>query len=166
MKISRRHVAFAAASAFALAATPASAQVGQALDGAWQGVLTPLRGQDLSVADEAWEPFRLIILRDTVRVFLREDDGDVFEEIKPGEFFITRLGNSAVISAIDAAPTVPLGQGWVESWSFSVTLKAEHTLACVFTRQVNNHHVPHGEEGAAFSMVLSGELQRVYVDHV
>jgi hypothetical protein len=166
MQISRRHVALAAASVFAFAATPAGAQIGAPLDGAWQGVLTSIRGRELSVAGGDWEPFRLVILRDTVRVFLREENSDEFEEIKPGAFSITRLGNSAIIAAIDSAPAAPLGEGWVESWSFSVTQKAEHTLSCVFTRQVNNHQVPHGGEGATFSMVLSGELQRVYVDHV
>jgi len=166
MPISRRHFAAIAAGATTLATAPARAQVGAALDGAWQGELVLLSGPELSTRSGRWEPFRLVIQTNTVRVFLREEGGEEFEEIKPDAFRITRLGNSALIAAIDAAPTVPLGEGWVESWSFSITQKAENTLSCVFTRQVNNHHVPRGEDGANFSMVLSGELQRVYVDHV
>ena len=165
MAVSRR---LFAASACAAALTPAASYgaVGDALDGLWQGALTPVEGSELLTDSQEWQPFRIIIDGAAVQVFLRNEEGGAFEEIKPGAFVIRRVGNSAIVSAIDASPRVPVGQGWVESWSFALTLKEENVMTCLFMRQVNNHQLRHGEPGATFSVVLTGELQRVPVDHV
>ncbi|HVK81505.1 MAG TPA: hypothetical protein VM915_12925 [Verrucomicrobiae bacterium] len=164
MQIARRNFALATIAA-ALVATPARADVGDLLNGMWEGSLTLLSGPELT-SETAWRPFRISIDRDTTRVFLRAENSTQFEEIKPGAFRIRRLGNSAVLSALDASPRTPVGQSWVESWTFSLTLKAENTLTCIFVRQVNNHQVPRGQDEANFAMVLTGELQRVSLDHV
>jgi hypothetical protein len=165
MAVSRRLFVFAA-SATALMTTSADATLGDALNGMWQGSLTQLDGPGLSPPGEAWQPFRILIDRNRVQVFLRKEDGTAFDEMKPGDFRIERLGNSAVIHALDASAAGPLGTGWVESWTISVTLSGQDTLACVFARQVNNHQLRPDQEGAIFSMLLSGELQRIHLDHV
>lgn len=158
---------------FALGATATAAE-GSAraqtpddtLNGVWQGSLTPVRGRGLRRAQGQWQPFRISISGDRARVFLQKEDSDSFEEIKPGAFRASRVARSAVIQAIDYDPGGEAGDGWVESWSFSVTMKGPDAIACAFTRQVNNHHMQPTEEMAIFTMFLTGDLQRIANDHV
>jgi hypothetical protein len=166
MQVSRRLFAISAATATLAIAPKAAAAPGDALDGLWQGEMTQIPGPELSSPNGRWPAFRIVIAGNAVRVYLASEDGARFEEAKPGAFGITRLGNSAVISAIDASPVAPLGEGWVESWSIAVTLKADNVLSAIMARQVNNHQTRRGEQGAYFNMVLTGELHRTGEDHV
>jgi len=164
MHLSRR--LFALGTATATLGSQSSAATENALDGAWQGRLTPLEGPELTLADGEWQPFRISISGSTVQVFLQQEDSASFAEIKPGSFGISRVAKSAVIQAIDASPRAPVGESWVESWTFSITMKTNDALSCAFTRQVKNHQAQADKEPAFFTMMLSGELQRVYPDHV
>ena len=164
MPLTRRLFALAAP-VVALSAN-ARADTNDTLDGIWQGSLTPIQGRRLRLAEGDWQPFQIAISTNSARVFLRDETSDVFNEIKAGAFRISRIAKSAVLNAIDADPNAPVGQSWVESWSFSVTLIGPDTLSCAFTRQVNNHQARPSDDGAIFTMVLSGELQRAATDHV
>lgn len=123
-----------------------------------------LTGPELAVMEGQWEPIRIVIAGTHVRVFHRREGA--FREEKPGAFHITRLGPSAIVAALDASPRVPLGNGWVESWTFSLTQKAENTLSVLFARQVNNAHLPREDELSHFNSVLTGQMQRVDLGHV
>ena len=149
-----------------IAAGAAHAELGDALNGAWEGSLSGLSGAVIDDYSHHSARFRITIAGDEVHVFTPAEQGAGYEEVKPGDFHIVRLGNSALIHALDNSPAAPLGQGWVESWNLSVTLDGADTLACVFTRQVNNHQMRPDESGAVFSAAFSGELHRVGVDHV
>jgi hypothetical protein len=105
-----------------------------------------------------------VVLGNNVRVYHRVD-GEFLEQ-KPGAFRITRLGPSAIVAAIDSSPRAPVGEGWIESWTFSLTQKAEHRLSVLFARQVNNSHLPRDAHLSSFSSVLTGEMQKVFPDHV
>lgn len=162
MAVSRRLFAFGAAG-LALAGASAHAAPGDGLIGAWEGRLSPVTGPALISPEYELETLRLIIAEDGARVFLIEN-GRVTEEVKPGAFRMGRMGANAVIVALDAY--APLGSGWVETWSFAVTLRGENALSVVFTRQVNNMQQDPTDPDAIFSIVHSGEMQRVFPDHV
>lgn len=164
MAMSRRLFSLGAAG-FAVAATTARAAPGDEIIGTWQGTLALVSGAGLQAPGYASPELRIVIGgTGDVQVFMASEDGrQGFEEVKPGSFKMGRLGPNVVIVSIDAFS--PLGQGWVETWSITATLRGADTLAVVFTRQVNNMPEEPSTE-AIFSIVHSGEMQRVLPDHV
>src|SRR5262245_35954411 len=135
MALSRRLFAFGVAGA-ALAATAAHAAPGDDLIGTWEGDLTPVSGPGLTDPPYDLEPLRFIITLQGAQVFAASGTGGAFEEVRPGTFRMGSLGANAVIASLDAY--APLGQGWVETWSFALTLRGANAISVVFTRQVNN----------------------------
>jgi|GEM_PF-6789884 len=164
MAMSRRLFVLSAAG-FAVAATTARAAPGDEIVGIWQGTLALVSGAGLEAPGYASPELRIVIGDDgDVQVFMAREDGrQGFEEVKPGSFRMGRLGPNVVIVSIDAFS--PLGQGWVETWSITAALRGADTLAVVFTRQVNNMPEEPSTE-AIYSIVHSGEMQRVLPDHV
>jgi hypothetical protein len=164
MAMSRRLFALGAAG-FAVAATTARAAPGDEVVGTWQGTLALVSGAGLQAPGYTSPELRIVIGgAGDVQVFMaREDARQGFEEVKAASFRMGRLGPNLVIVSIDAFS--PLGQGWVETWSITATLRGADALAVVFTRQVNNMPEEPSTE-AIFSIVHSGEMQRVLPDHV
>lgn len=136
------------------------------MNGLWQGTLSRVRG--IGITTPGYNPplLRLAIDGNRVQVFQGDQNGQTLEEVKPGAFTIRRLGSNAVITSIDSSPVVPLGQGWVETWTFALTLRGGYALDVVFTRQVNNMQEDASNPDAIFTIVHSGEMQRVGADHV
>jgi hypothetical protein len=163
MRPSRR--SFALGFAMLAAATPATAAPGDAMNGFWQGQLTPVNGPAIDAPRYQLGPTRFFIQNDRVQVFVHNEDGDFFE-VKPGAFQIRRLATNAVITAIDSSAAAAAGQGWVESWSFSLTVTSPNEIAVVFTRQVNNPQWDPADDETVFTIVASGTMQRVFPDHV
>lgn len=102
-------------------------------DGTWEGNI--LFDKEAFLASTSTPPegvaFRFEIHGPVVQVFIEEDGK--FGESKPGAFHIAPVGTNAVIFATDSAP-----DAWVETWTFVVTQKDDHTLTVEYTRLVNN----------------------------
>jgi hypothetical protein len=99
------------------------------LGGEWRGKLEPLHGQHLDPRDWALE-LRFFIRGDMAQVFIWRGSG--WQEIKPGQFHITHHKSNAILHSIDS------GNGWVESWVFSLSRRDEDSLYVYANRIINN----------------------------
>lgn len=163
MRPSRR--TFALGLATFAAAAPATAAPDDAMNGFWQGHLAVVSGPAIDTPQYDLGPTRFFIQDERVQVFVH-NEGDEFFEVKPGVFQIRRLATNAVINAIDSSPVATAGQGWVETWNFSLTVTSPNEMAVVFTRQVNNPQWDPANDETVFTIVASGTMQRVFPDHV
>jgi len=130
------------------------------LDGTWEGNLDPVSGAGLSPT--RLRGVRLVISGQNVSVFTPNEGALI--EIKPGTFVLQRDGTNAVITSIQIDPGRPRNEGWVETWCFAVTLNDSATLIANFVRVVNNNDLAADRDGARFSQIASGLLQRVSDD--
>ena len=136
-----------------------SAAIG--LDGVWQGHLDNVTGPGIAPPPDGDYPIvQLHIDRRNVRVLLGQD------EPKAGTFEIMREGTNAVITSIQSDPGAALGQSWVETWTFVVTLFDQNTLMVNYVRVVNNNNVDAAQDGARFAQVRTGRFHRVNAEHV
>jgi hypothetical protein len=163
MRPSRR--SFAAGLVVLAAAAPAAATPNDVMNGYWQGELVAARGPAIDTPQYELGPTRFYIQDERVQVFIHNEGGEFFE-VKPGAFQIRRLATNAVITAIDSSPVTAVGQGWVETWSFTLTVTSANEIAVVFTRQVNNPQWDPANDETVFTIVASGTMQRVFPDHV
>jgi hypothetical protein len=135
------------------------------LDGAWEGTLHDIAGRGLDVVpNQPPGVFRIFLQDEIVQIFIRESDA--FVEVKPGRFTVQRRGSNAIISSIDNDPGSPLGSSWVETWTFAVTLKDTNTLIVNYLRVVNNNQLEATVDGARFTLMRTGEFQRIDVENV
>jgi len=97
---------------------------------------------------------RIEIHGPVVRVFYQEDNN--FIESMPGSFHIDPvLSNAAIFGTHYAVDS------WVETWTFAVTQKDDHTLMVEFSRIVNNIGTPPDQPESKFATRGWGELKRV-----
>jgi len=150
-------MALAGAAAWLTSGTPLQAQDLGALDGAWEGTMTVVHDEPATATGDSVR-MRLQFDGDQTRVFINRS-GAPFREVKPGQFRTTRVGPSAVITAVDTG--VDNEGTWVESWSFSVTLLSADTLMTRFTRIVNNVNLPSDSDHGKFAYVSVGTLHRI-----
>jgi hypothetical protein len=143
--------------AMLFAVLPARALDLGTLDGTWEGNLavTPV---PTSAGPGGPYTVRIVITGANARVFTHGLAGGAFHEIKPGLFKVARIGPSGVIVALDQGDD---DEGtWVETWTFSVTLKQPDTLITNFYRVVNNVDLPLTVDHSKFSEAKAGELLR------
>ncbi|OJU08700.1 MAG: hypothetical protein BGN85_10930 [Alphaproteobacteria bacterium 64-11] len=144
------------AAAVLLVTAPARAQDLETLNGTWQGSLRPLSDSSLASRNSPIV-VRLLISNDTVQVFQPGQDGS-FIEIKPGTYRIIRLKTNAVILSIDSGKD---REGtWVQSHTYSVTLKDANTLITNLYWVVNNNDLPPSQDFSKFTVAAVGELVR------
>lgn len=154
----RALLAFAAIAASVTLSAHATTMVAppQGLDGVWEGTLTTATGPGIAVPpDNGYPSIRIAIDQRNARVYLGG------EEVKAGTFTIEREATNAVITSIQADPGSPVGAGWVETWTFVVTLAGPDTLAVTFVRVVNNNHLRPDQDQAHFTQVHTGQFRRV-----
>ncbi|HEV2737820.1 MAG TPA: hypothetical protein VGU66_04490 [Candidatus Elarobacter sp.] len=143
--------------AIIVAALPARAQDLGTLDGTWEGNLVVVA---LPNATGPPHPFTIRIVIDgaNARVFTHATSGGPFHEVKPGVFRVARLGPNGVIIAMEQGQD---DEGtWVETWTYTVTLKQPDTLIANFYRVVNNVNLPLTVDHSKFSEAQAGELTR------
>jgi hypothetical protein len=136
-------------------ADPVSAVPGESssgLNGSWAGSI-PIhhgdgQGEDLDLKLNLTQ-------NDEVELWLI--DAGNWIEAKPGKFRVSRLKSNAVIYATDSAEDGT----WVESWALVVTLRTPDELLVVWSRVVNNVHVPLTSEHSKFTSQAAGILKRV-----
>ncbi len=122
------------------------------LDGTWEGELQAPE-KDGSTKP-TWQ--RIVINGSDAKVFIRSEGDE--REIKPAAFQVHRHLANAVILAIDSA--LDDDGLWIETWSFTVTLKDRNTLIANFSRVVNNANLPLSVAHSKFSSTATGELRR------
>jgi hypothetical protein len=123
------------------------------LDGTWEGELQSLNKDGTPAKPGS---YRIVISGADAKVFILTDGKE--REVKPTAFRVQRHLTNAVVLAIDSA-TDDDGL-WVETWSFTVTLKDKNTLITNFSRVVNNANLPLSVDYSKFSRTASGEFQR------
>jgi hypothetical protein len=156
MEIRKCLQAILTATAVLLVAAPVMAQDLGTLDGTWQGSLHPLNDPSLA-SRRSPVIVRLVISNNTIQVFQPGQDG-VFVEIKPGTYSITRLKTNAVILSVDTGKD---REGtWVQSHTYSVTLKDANTLLTNLYWVVNNNDLPPDQDFSKFTVAAVGELSR------
>lgn len=151
-----------AASAHAQASAAQSAQLHAAsYDGSWKGTVQCLFDPGLWPDDDCDIGLTFDIRGKDFRVrqTVRSKQGEVTQsEVNPGRFSFTRLATNAV--------AVSMEQGrdedgtWVETWTFTMTLKDPNHMIVHWTRVVNNLDMPATKKGSKFSSVGMGELVR------
>ena len=123
------------------------------LDGSWAGSIPIHHG------DGNRENLDLkldLTQNDEVELWLIDEGNWV--EAMPDKFRVSRLKSNAVIYATDSAEN---GDGtWVESWALIVTLRTPDELLVVWSRVVNNLHVPLTSEHSKFTSQAAGILKR------
>ena len=142
--------------------SPESAQLRAAsYDGKWAGTIKCLYDPGLWPEDECDIGLVLEVKGNVVQVqqTVRSKKGEETKsDINPGQFRLFKLATNAV--------AISLGTGrdedgtWVETWSFSMTLKDPDHMIVHWTRIVNNVDIPVGKKGSKFSSVGMGELAR------
>jgi hypothetical protein len=142
-------------------ADPVSAVPGESsseLNGSWAGSIPIQQG------DGKGENLDLKLdLTQNDKVELWLIDAGNWVEAKPGKFRVSRHKSNAVIYATDSAEN---GDGtWVESWALVVTLRTPDELLVVWSRVVNNVHVPLTSEHSKFTSQAAGILKRVSSNH-
>ena len=135
------------------------------LDGTWQGTFHNIAGPGLDVVPNQPQAIFRIFLQDEIAQIFIQEGGD-FVEVKPRNFTVQRRGSNAVITSIDNDPGNPLGASWVETWTFAVTLKDINTLIVNYLRVVNNNHQEASVDGARFTLMRTGEFQRIDAENV
>ena len=130
-------------------------------NGIWEGKLKFLsRHPDdpTFVAQSSQFDRKFLIRNELVRVYNKEN-GD-WVEIKPDAFRIVTHKTNAVIFAVNS------GDGWVETWNFTITHKGKNDLYVYFVRSVNNYERaadykdPNGRMTARFFLTAFGEMTR------
>jgi hypothetical protein len=144
-----------------LFAAPAARASDFDLNGLWQGVINFDKEAFLSQNGTPAEgrAYRIAIDGEDVHLFLAHDGG--FFENAEGAVHIAQVKSNAVIYATAFSPPSADGVYWVETWTFTVTLKDADTLLAEYVRVVHNVGVPAGAESASFATRGAGEFKRV-----
>lgn len=122
------------------------------LDGEWRGILEPLHGSHLDPRDWNLE-LKFNIYDGQARVYIRR--GAAWQEVKPGRFTIIQHKTNAIIHSIDS------GEGWVESWVFSLSRHDRDSINIYGNRIINNLMQPADAE-SRISYGATGRFKRVY----
>lgn len=121
--------------------------------GEWRGKLQPLHGAHLDPRDWNLE-LRFFIRGDDAQVFIRR--GSQWQEVKPGKFRFSQLKSNAVIYSTDS------GDGWVESWVFSLSKRDEESVFVYGNRIINNYKQAPSQDGSRITYAASSVFQRSY----
>jgi hypothetical protein len=129
-----RRLGAAGAVVGALAFGPAFPQDAASLDGAWQGSLTMVHGPGLGERDFPAQTWRILINGDTARAYILREGKT--EEIKAGQFHLSRDRSNAVITAVDSGKDKD-GE-WIETEAFELLLRSPGEILVTFAGAVNN----------------------------
>jgi hypothetical protein len=144
--------------------------------GRWEGDFQPIPSQVFfpsppnAPATNAENPpitqVAFSISASSMQVYIRPVGG-VWREINPGSWRGTMGRTNAVIFSITSG-TDSDGDGWVETWNFTITHKERDSLDVVMTRAVNNYNKPSdflvqtdkGIASGRFFRIIYGEMTR------
>ena len=128
------------------------------LVGVWEGQLMGLKGPGL-YNDFVWDHrIRLRFSKEGTAVFLFENDS--WEELDRGLWRTAQHETNAVVYAIDVSDDRP-EDGFVETWSFTITRLNEDEMLVHWYRLVNNRIVSDDHPEAHYAFAANGVLKRI-----
>lgn len=126
------------------------------LNGEWVGIMEPLHGSHLDPRNWNLE-LKFNINDGHVEIYIHR--GDEWHEIKSGSFTITQHKTNAIIHSIDS------GNGWVESWVFSLSRHEMNSMNIYGNRIINNFMQP-ADASSRIAYGATGQFKRIYERHV
>jgi len=131
------------------------------LDGTWSGTTKCLYDPGLwpeDICDTGWN-ISIDGVSATIEMITKSKSGkETRSRVENRAIFVRRVETNAVLTTIDSGNDKD--GHWVETWTFSLSLKDKDHMLVHWNRVVNNTDFPIEKQGSKFSVVEMGELVR------
>jgi hypothetical protein len=124
-------------------------------DGEWIADLKWLKSGAVAADTPAYQ-LKMVLSGNNVQVFRQAESKWV--EVKPGQFKLERLKQSAAITAFDSG--WDFDGEWIESWTIQLLRVGIDDARVSYLRTVNNLHMPAAIRWRTFSSISEGSAHR------